>query len=668
MFESKINRGKANGYAPLDGSGKVPLSKLPPIQSTIETGSFATIGSNIFTDTQIISASGDASLTIGQLGYTSMGSFDLKATGSAVSLTSDMQSVVGVTDGIFPFGDSSIFINQINGYPYSDGPMAGIGLNKSGSVDSKLWLYDYKGKSYIPGDVTIGYTDISSTTSSGSLNIRNGNINISGSFNFLNDSGIVKVVSGSYLIENISINPSGGELSNQQGGPYCLTVLKTDLPNADTIINIGDSVVDPNNAGVGHAIVTANVITFPDNIDYWAIPIGVVDPIVFTYENNTINISGPLFKVWKFDGSGNLLTPGDINLSGSIFVSKNIDVSGSVYVSSSLVVASSVVSNGTIDALNSDLIIEGGYLILTGSVVPMSPTGSAGDKTGMVVFDDNFLYYCVNDFEAPTTGSPATFTITDGGTSHIYNLGTPGNNWNAYHMVGADPFLQTGPSQTGGGLDAPSAGWYFVDDNGIVRQLLSTPVWFSGGAPSPFPNGTGWMCVVDSYEWVYSDSNTTLTFYESIPTVTPLSSPIPPTLGGGLWKQTKLGETPNYAPFGSGSWNVQAIGEVTELDITKDIHLIDITDYPSTSNFYLPDGLYDGQVVRFALKGSGFTSPNTVYIWMNNLRTYDGSLQSNTTWSPFWDNGGDPADNPRSLATALYIDGAWNIDSDWWGM
>jgi hypothetical protein len=45
MFESKINRGKANGYAPLDGSGKVPLDKLPPIQSPIDTGSFATTSS-----------------------------------------------------------------------------------------------------------------------------------------------------------------------------------------------------------------------------------------------------------------------------------------------------------------------------------------------------------------------------------------------------------------------------------------------------------------------------------------------------------------------------------------------------------------------------------------------------------------------------------------------
>jgi hypothetical protein len=40
MFESKLNRGRAGGYAPLDGTGKVPLDKLPPIQSTIDTGSF----------------------------------------------------------------------------------------------------------------------------------------------------------------------------------------------------------------------------------------------------------------------------------------------------------------------------------------------------------------------------------------------------------------------------------------------------------------------------------------------------------------------------------------------------------------------------------------------------------------------------------------------------
>ena len=51
---------------------------------------------------------------------------------------------------------------------------------------------------------------------------------------------------------------------------------------------------------------------------------------------------------------------------------------------------------------------------------------------------------------------------------------------------------------------------------------------------------------------------------------------------------------------------------------------------------------------------------------MNNLRTYDGTIQSNTNWSPFLcGEGQGPC---RSLATAVYIAGAWNIDTDWWDM
>jgi hypothetical protein len=498
------------------------LDKLPPIQSTINTGSLATTGSNTFTGTQTISGSRDTLFTIGASNSFGGNSFDLRTTGSEgtiINVTSNALSQFGAIADINDYsGNASLFSNSVITGPVSDGPTAGILIQKSGSLQS-TWLFDYDGKSAFPGDINIGYEQFGTgLIYSGSLNVTKGNVN----------------------------------------------------------------------------------------------------------------------------------------------------VSGSVYVSSSLVVASSVVNNGTIDALNSDLIIEGGYLILTGSVVPVGPTGSAGDKEGMVVFDDNFLYYCTKDYEEPTTGSIATFTISDGGTSHIYNLGTPGNNWNAYHTVGADPFLQTGPSQTGGGADAPSAGWYFVDDNGIVRQLLNSPVWFSGGAPSPYPNGTGWMCVVDSYDWVYSDSNTTLTFYESIPTVTPLSSATPPTLCGGLWKQTKLGETPNYAPFGSGSWDVQAIGEVTELDITKDIHLLDTTGNNGLYHWYLPDGLYDGQVVRFTLKGDNDTNPSYVKIWMNNIRTYNGTIVSSTTWHPFYcGEGQGPC---RSLGTAVFIDGAWNIDTDWWDM
>ena len=120
----------------------------------------------------------------------------------------------------------------------------------------------------------------------------------------------------------------------------------------------------------------------------------------------------------------------------------------------------------------------------------------------------------------------------------------------------------------------------------------------------------------------------------------------------------------NYAPFGSGSFD--GTNTITQLDITKDIHLIDITDKNDDSHFYLPNGLYDGQVVRFALTGNNTNGPNSVYIWMDNLRTYNGTIQSNINWSPFYcGEGQGPC---RSLATALFIDGAWNIDTDWWDM
>ena len=95
MFESKINRGKANGYAPLDGDGKVSLSNLPDVVGVagtsgtsgvngsqglngtpgtsgtsgvdgtsgtspfagVNTGSFATTGSNTFIGNQTITGS-----------------------------------------------------------------------------------------------------------------------------------------------------------------------------------------------------------------------------------------------------------------------------------------------------------------------------------------------------------------------------------------------------------------------------------------------------------------------------------------------------------------------------------------------------------------------------------------------------------------------------------
>jgi len=198
MFESKKNRGRANGYAPLDGSGKVPLDKLPPIQSTINTGSFATTGSNTFTGTQTISGSGDTLFTIGASNSFGGNSFDLRATGSegsTINMTSNALSQFGAFADINDYsGDVSVFSNSVIGGPVSDGPIAGIAVQKSGSFQS-AWLFGYDGKSAFPGDINIGYEQFGTgKIYSGSLNITNGDINLTGSL----------LMSGSIILNGVT--------------------------------------------------------------------------------------------------------------------------------------------------------------------------------------------------------------------------------------------------------------------------------------------------------------------------------------------------------------------------------------------------------------------------------------------------------------------------------
>jgi hypothetical protein len=84
--------------------------------------------------------------------------------------------------------------------------------------------------------------------------------------------------------------------------------------------------------------------------------------------------------------------------------------------------------------------------------------------------------------------------------------------WNSY----GGNYLSFGRSQDGTNR-TPLAGWYFKDSNNVVRRLLNSPLWFSGGNPSPYPNGNGWMAVANG-SFSISASVTTITFYENIPT------------------------------------------------------------------------------------------------------------------------------------------------------
>jgi len=228
--------------------------------------------------------------------------------------------------------------------------------------------------------------------------------------------------------------------------------------------------------------------------------------------------------------------------------------------------------------------------------------------TGDITIGGDSTYIRIDDGGAP----PALIIATDGGE----------NEW-VFGLDGSLTLPPTSPILFGGNNCQIQAGQGFriSSDGGILADVTGS-------------------------QWVFGPDGE-------------ITTPGDIILSGSFAQQV------NYAPFGSGSWETEPIGEVTELDITKDIHLLDTTGNNGLYHWYLPDGLYDGQVVRFALVGDNDTNPSYVKIWMNNFRNFKGILHSSQPWHPFYDDG---YGSPRSLATALYIDGAWNIDTDYWDM
>ena len=320
MFESKINRGRANGYAPLDGSGKVPLDKLPPIQSTIDTGSFATTGSNTFTGTQTIVGPSN-SLIIEQTNIFGNDSFRITATGSAnLLVTSNNISLFGVTevnDVENIDNNASLFANIANsnyGGGVATGPVASILTTASGSIPN-YWFFDASGSSFLPGDVYIGHSGLGGDYS-GSLNIRNGNINLSGSLSLTGNIGGALA-----LVDNVEIFTSQINFvpnsSGEVGSNLSTIQLVPDVnsPSADQML-----IIDPTGG-------------FPNHIHLR--PGGPMDnsstSIILGGENSNVSVVGgenPPVQitsnnyVWQFDTDGTITFP-DYSVQTTAFTGIN---------------------------------------------------------------------------------------------------------------------------------------------------------------------------------------------------------------------------------------------------------------------------------------------------------------------------------------------------------
>lgn len=288
---------KANipyGFVQLDGSNKVNLtgsftgsfvgdgSGLTNL--IIYTGSFATTGSNIFYGTQVLSGSNSSSLTIGQLSLIDTDSFDIRASNAPLSLTSNTSSIVGASDN----GSENISatIYQTTGFPISAGPIAATILAKSGS-NQKAWLHLDDGSSYMPGDVNIGY-EIFGDTTSGSLNISNGNINVTGSIKVTNG------ITGS-LYGTASYATSAAIAQD--------VVNKTFLRNQTTssilnIIRSNESIFNPSNL----LILNNDIFIIESNAEYYVL--GDLINSGSLIVSGTIHIGGALFNNGIVIGSG----------------------------------------------------------------------------------------------------------------------------------------------------------------------------------------------------------------------------------------------------------------------------------------------------------------------------------------------------------------------------
>jgi hypothetical protein len=259
-------------------------------------------------------------------------------------------------------------------------------------------------------------------------------------------------------------------------------------------------------------------------------------PWAFGLYNDTYNVTQSVFAGWIGD-------------SGESYIGNEVDTPINIYANADYFSPILQISSSGVSIINS-LSVSGSTLLSGSTIIPSKtpnnfPSGSTGDKKGMVAFDNDYVYYCTEDFVAPIV-------------THVYDRGV--TYWNGYHDPGTS-WLQTGPSEESGGTLAPQTGWYFIDDTTAVRQLTSESVWFGGQGPAPAPNGDGWLCSVDNTAWSYDDNHLTLTMYESYPTGLPST--------GAIWKRTPWNALPSIDPVMTGSVNIS--GSLTLNNVSGDL-------------------------------------------------------------------------------------------------
>jgi hypothetical protein len=278
---------------------------------------------------------------------------------ASLTILSQDYSIFGTTDvnnypsGTFS-GSAAIFITTRTNYPISNRFGAQTQI-KSGPLgtDVTAWYYDADGTSYFPGDVNIGFdAPLSEYLTSGSLNIRNGNINLSGS---LTISG--SIVGANNLVTTSSFNS------------YTASVVSVNTSSLVTTSSFNTFSSSVNTTTASLNSFTASVIATGSNINSF-----------------TASVNG---KTGSYATTGSNIFIGNQTITGSLSVSGSIVVTGSIVGVDNLVTTSSFNSfSSSVNSFTASVIATGSIIntftssVNTTTASLNTTTASLNSKTG----------------------------------------------------------------------------------------------------------------------------------------------------------------------------------------------------------------------------------------------------------------------------------------------
>ena len=133
-------------------------------------------------------------------------------------------------------------------------------------------------------------------------------------------------------------------------------------------------------------------------------------------------------------------------------------------------------------------------------------------------------------------------------------------------------------------------------------------------------------------------------------------------------------EANNFTAGVTGSLGWADVGTMTQLDPYKSFHILDTTGWDGNTNslnYYLPNGEWEGQTVKFFATGDGTNMGDMggIRIWCHLGTPYNiTDAGGNYDWHPFtrYDLGAQTSYMRTDVPTAIWINGKWVIDNDNW--